>query len=120
MANEHTECVTVVGCGNSIGSAIPSMILFRQETKARIPRQITFRFSGFCATELYAYNPDHIPEEAFGTSALSELPNPTYRDNTAVLPDESGEQEISTANVENSDASSTDTENFPLSLLSKC
>lgn len=72
--------------------------------------------NGFRATGLYPYNQDVIPEEAFAPSALSELPNPTNSENIA---DESGAQEISTANVEDSDGSSTDTENLPLSLLSK-
>lgn len=80
---------------------------------------ITNISNGFRATGLYPYNPDVIPEEAFAPSALSELPNPTNSENIAVLSDESGEQEISTANVEDSDGSGTDTENLPLSLLSK-
>ncbi|XP_045771781.1 uncharacterized protein LOC123871831 [Maniola jurtina] len=80
---------------------------------------ITNISNGFRATGLYPYNPDAIPEEAFAPSALSELPNPTNSENIAVLSVESGEQEISTANVEDSDGSGTDTENLPLSLLSK-
>ncbi|KAH9642692.1 hypothetical protein HF086_014389 [Spodoptera exigua] len=80
---------------------------------------ITNISNGFRATGLYPYNPDAIPEEAFAPSALSELPNPTNRENIAVLSAESGEQEISTANVEDSDGSGTDTENLPLYLLLK-
>ena len=29
IANEHAKSVTVLGCGNVIGSAIPLMILFK-------------------------------------------------------------------------------------------
>ncbi|XP_053604140.1 uncharacterized protein LOC128671564 [Plodia interpunctella] len=83
---------------------------------------ITNISNGFRATGLYPYNPDAVPEEAFAPSALSELPIPTNSENMAVLSDEArqtGEQEISTANVEDSDGSGTDTENLPLSLLFK-
>ncbi|CAB3222421.1 unnamed protein product [Arctia plantaginis] len=80
---------------------------------------ITNISNGFRATGLYPYNPDAIPEEAFASSALSELSNPTNSENIAVLSHESGEQEISSANVEDSDGSGTHTENLPLSLLSK-
>lgn len=80
---------------------------------------ITNISNGFRATGLYPYNPDAIPEEAFAPSALSELPNHTNIENVPVLSDESGKQEILTANVENSDSSDTDTENLPLNLLSK-
>ena len=55
--------------------------------------------NGFRATELYSYNPDAIPEEAFALSVLPELPNPTISDNIAILSDEP-EQGISNANVE--------------------
>lgn len=74
--------------------------------------------NGFRATGLYPYNPDAIPEEAFAPSLLSELPNPTNSENIAALSYEPEEQDISTANVEDSDGSATDTENLPLSLLS--
>ncbi|CAK1586662.1 unnamed protein product [Parnassius mnemosyne] len=80
---------------------------------------ITNVSNGFRATGLYPNNPDAIPEEAFAPSALSELPNPANSENIAVLSDESGEEEVSTANVEDSDGLGTDIENLPLSLLSK-
>ncbi|CAG9585537.1 unnamed protein product [Danaus chrysippus] len=80
---------------------------------------ITNISNGFRATGLYPYNPDAIPEEAFAPSALSELPNPTNSENIGILPDESEEQETSTVNVVDSDESGIDSENLPLSLLSK-
>ncbi|XP_022821491.1 uncharacterized protein LOC111352973 [Spodoptera litura] len=75
--------------------------------------------NGFRATGLYPYNPDAISEEAFAPSALSELPVPSNRKNIAVFSDALREQATSTGNVEDSDGSGTDTENLPLSLLSK-
>lgn len=54
----------------------------------------------------------------FATDGI-QIPNPTNSENIAVLSDESWEQDISTANVEDSDGPGTDTENLPLSLLSK-
>ncbi|XP_023939021.2 uncharacterized protein LOC112046570 [Bicyclus anynana] len=76
--------------------------------------------NGFRSTGLYPYNPDAIPEEAFAPSALSELPKTMHSENIAAgLSDQSAKQDISSANVEDSDGSATDTENLPLSLFSK-
>ncbi|CAK1554958.1 unnamed protein product [Leptosia nina] len=122
IANEHAESVTVVGCGNAIGSAIPPMILFKgkrlkPEYQDNLPPSSLVKMTP--KERLYINNPDAIPEEAFAPPALSELTVPSNRENITVFSDALREQATSTGNVENSDGSGTDTENLPVSLLSK-
>ncbi|XP_046975202.1 uncharacterized protein LOC124541391 [Vanessa cardui] len=69
--------------------------------------------NGFRATELYPFNPDAIPEEAFAPSVLSEFPNPTTGENVEAA----DSREVCVAE-ESEGSSCTDTENLPLSLLS--
>ncbi|KAJ2951388.1 hypothetical protein O0L34_g13531 [Tuta absoluta] len=67
IANEHAESVTVVGCGNAVGSAIPPMILFKgkrlkPEFRDNLPPGSLVRMTpkGSMTTETFIEFIDHL------------------------------------------------------------
>ncbi|KAJ8941979.1 hypothetical protein NQ314_010203 [Rhamnusium bicolor] len=98
VANEHGQNVSIVACGNAIGTAIPSMILFKGKRlkpewgdsmppDERLVSKMRFggisstvwdktmtpsnTKAGFRATGIYPFNREAIPEVAFAPSSIT-------------------------------------------------